>query len=409
MHNHRGWAYLMLGEDNKYGLALKDFATGVNLAKEALKTAKGQDEENAKLLLAESLIGKQRVEVALKEFTSAVKTAEEIERLGKVSLPDETLAVVWQQKAVALRELGELNQGLKAVNKAVVLNKDSVHSYVTRGIIYHRMGDEEKAELDLNKAKTLNPAPHILKQIEDALGEISIKKSQAPQAKEIGEKTLQEEGKDDTTKISNPEIKQADTKKRSTEKLEGVSKPTEGESKTAASLKPAGKGYSASRFEVTDAEKALYKYTTGRWSGENRGDNTLGDGVRKALSDQKTRGADVSGASMWGNNGLVEKIARQLNLKDADRINANTAYTIDLGSLGLKSEKQQTTAQPTEQVKQQAEQQEKKESVAEKSPIEKQPEVKKDTQVSEPQVVKQRLRILWLRKKTARSLLKSLL
>ncbi|NQU99960.1 MAG: hypothetical protein HQ538_04430, partial [Parcubacteria group bacterium] len=70
----------------------------------------------------------------------------------------------------------------------------------------------------------------------------------------------------------------------------------------------------------------VYRYTTTTWSEVNPANNTLGDFVVKALVDM---GIKTDSVNLWGKDGLVKEVAKELNLKNPSVIKSYKSYEAD--------------------------------------------------------------------------------
>ncbi|MBN3941106.1 tetratricopeptide repeat protein [Nostoc sp. NMS9] len=120
--------------------ALTSFERAVNL------------NSNYSVALAEqcgTLIDLQRYEEATKACDFAIKTNE---NWGK-----DKEAIAWNNKALALFNLGKMSEAVVAYEHALAINPNDVTSWDNQGMLLHKMGQYEKALVSYNRATEINP------------------------------------------------------------------------------------------------------------------------------------------------------------------------------------------------------------------------------------------------------------
>jgi len=66
-------------------------------------------------------------------------------------------------------ENGELENCLADYNKAIELYPDNVYWTIERGFLYLKLGDQEKAIIDLERAQDLGVPPEYRQRVDEAL------------------------------------------------------------------------------------------------------------------------------------------------------------------------------------------------------------------------------------------------
>ena len=63
---------------------------------------------------------------------------------------------VYLHKALAFSQMGEYDQAIADLSKAIELKTDYAYAYLNRGIIYQKLGEKEKAKADFQRTIDLD-------------------------------------------------------------------------------------------------------------------------------------------------------------------------------------------------------------------------------------------------------------
>jgi tetratricopeptide (TPR) repeat protein len=105
---------------------------------------------------------------ALKDFTSAIKTAHENDSLRSVCFANRGMTFI---------NLGNFDKGISDLNKAIELDPKSGFAFAGRGLAYLRKDKVESARRDGEKALSLNPDEETRNIAEKILREMSVSAS----------------------------------------------------------------------------------------------------------------------------------------------------------------------------------------------------------------------------------------
>ncbi len=109
-----------------------------------------------------------RTSRALRDFTAAIKTAHENDSLR---------SVCFANRGIAFINLGNFDNAVSDLNKAIELDSKSSFAYAGRGLAYLRKDKVESARRDGEKALSLNPDEDTRKIAEKVLREMSVSAS----------------------------------------------------------------------------------------------------------------------------------------------------------------------------------------------------------------------------------------
>lgn len=79
---------------------------------------------------------------------------------------------VYLHKALAFSQMGEFEQALLTLNKAIEIKADYGYAYLQRGVIYQKLGKMEKARADFLHTAELDTNPRWRAQAREFLQEM---------------------------------------------------------------------------------------------------------------------------------------------------------------------------------------------------------------------------------------------
>ena len=79
---------------------------------------------------------------------------------------------VYLHKALAFSQLGDYDQAIADLGRAIELKKDYANAYLNRGIIYQKLGENEKAIIDFQRALDLDTKCRWSEEIKENLQEL---------------------------------------------------------------------------------------------------------------------------------------------------------------------------------------------------------------------------------------------